>query len=431
MKSLTPNNTHIEAGALVVNNAGEFLVLVGSDGLWSLPKGHVDHGETPAQAACREVFEETHIQSSVLGVLRRFQFHRHKQLYDLTVYLASSDGGDPIDTEHANARATWFTIEDSFAVPSYDSRYRDCVVDYLRFVEAHNGRWPLCGKAGYQGSIPFDQAQLLDERFGASLNLHPLNHGAKRPLFCIEGRAKTARLMESVERAQRSARTVQMMQVPEMPTVEALGRWLIADFVPGTALIELPHEYVGESHLEAAGSLLAAIHGSPLPSEDRAQGFAKAVAYIRKTILRSLDALEHTGFIANADRELIEERLEGWCRDDLSPQTLACTHWDYVPGNIIVAGKQVYAVDFEGSRLFFPSYDLVKALHYFEYFGFDARVFIDSYVRAGGGSALCALDQMKLFFYVRCLAKRLGKPHLDHRPIEEKLWEVLYGQRNS
>ena len=38
---------------------------------------------------------------------------------------------------------------------------------------------------------------------------------------------------------------------------------------------------------------------------------------------------------------------------------------------------------------------------------------------------------MKLFFYVRCLAKRLGKPHLDHRPIEAKLWEVLYGQRDS
>ena len=431
MRSTDANNTHIEAGALVVNKAGEFLVLVGSDGLWSLPKGHVDYGETPAQAACREVLEETHIQSSAVCVLRRFQFHRRKQLYDLTVYLASSDGGNAADTEHANAWATWFTLEDAFAVPTYDSRYRDCIADFLRFVEAHDGHWLLCEKADDQEPIPADQAQLLEGRLGASQNLRPLNHGAKRPLFAIEGCSKTARLMESAERAQRSARTVQMMQAPEMPAVEALGRWLIAGFVPGTPLVELPRESVEKAHLEAAGQLLAAIHGSPLPSEDRAQGFAKAVAYIRKTAQRSLDALERTGFIAKADRVLIEERLEQWCGEGLSPQMLACTHWDYVPSNIIIAGERAYVVDFEGARLFFPSYDLAKALHYLEYFGFDTSAFVDSYVRAGGGSAVRDLDQMKLFFYVRCLAKRLGKPHLDHRPIEAKLWEVLYGQRDS
>ena len=40
--------------------------------LWSLPKGHIEEGETPEQAAVREVQEETGIESEIskeLGVI--------------------------------------------------------------------------------------------------------------------------------------------------------------------------------------------------------------------------------------------------------------------------------------------------------------------------------------------------------------------------
>lgn len=40
--------------------------------LWSLPKGHIEEGETPEQAALREVAEETGIESEIsksLGVI--------------------------------------------------------------------------------------------------------------------------------------------------------------------------------------------------------------------------------------------------------------------------------------------------------------------------------------------------------------------------
>ena len=47
-------------GAVIRNEAGQVLFLVRSDnGLWDLPAGAIDPGETPAQAVVREVREET------------------------------------------------------------------------------------------------------------------------------------------------------------------------------------------------------------------------------------------------------------------------------------------------------------------------------------------------------------------------------------
>ena len=71
----------VSAGGLVVDATGTMGLLIGridhkdSTGkriLWSLPKGHIEEGETPEQAAIREVAEETGITSSItksLGVI--------------------------------------------------------------------------------------------------------------------------------------------------------------------------------------------------------------------------------------------------------------------------------------------------------------------------------------------------------------------------
>ncbi|RMG21939.1 MAG: NUDIX domain-containing protein [Bacteroidetes bacterium] len=49
------------AGGLVENEEGEYLGIY-NRGRWTLPKGHIDAGETPQQAALREVQEETGLQ---------------------------------------------------------------------------------------------------------------------------------------------------------------------------------------------------------------------------------------------------------------------------------------------------------------------------------------------------------------------------------
>lgn len=67
----------ISAGGLVVDLSGERGLLIGRHDkrgrtLWSLPKGHIEVGETPEAAALREVEEETGIVSKItrsLGVI--------------------------------------------------------------------------------------------------------------------------------------------------------------------------------------------------------------------------------------------------------------------------------------------------------------------------------------------------------------------------
>lgn len=58
---------------VVVNEKGEWLVVKkkysGLKGLWSLPAGFVQEGETVEMAAMREVKEETGIDSEVIGLI--------------------------------------------------------------------------------------------------------------------------------------------------------------------------------------------------------------------------------------------------------------------------------------------------------------------------------------------------------------------------
>jgi 8-oxo-dGTP pyrophosphatase MutT (NUDIX family) len=71
----------ISAGGLVIDFSGTQGLLIGRIDLkdaarerllWSLPKGHIESGETPEEAALREVMEETGIESEIaraLGVI--------------------------------------------------------------------------------------------------------------------------------------------------------------------------------------------------------------------------------------------------------------------------------------------------------------------------------------------------------------------------
>ena len=54
------------AGGVVFNEKNEVLVIFRRD-FWDLPKGKIDKGESPEQAAVREVQEETGLENVILG----------------------------------------------------------------------------------------------------------------------------------------------------------------------------------------------------------------------------------------------------------------------------------------------------------------------------------------------------------------------------
>jgi len=75
--------TH-SAGGVVTNDKGEVLVVSQHGTSWSLPKGHIDRGESVLVAAKREIYEESGI--------RDLEFVRELGKYER--YRIGVDGGD-------------------------------------------------------------------------------------------------------------------------------------------------------------------------------------------------------------------------------------------------------------------------------------------------------------------------------------------------
>ena len=80
---------------------------------WEIPAGRVDRGETPAQAAAREVLEETGWRPSALEQL--VSYHPHNGTSDATfnVFLArhATEVGAPTDPDEAE-RIEWLGWDD-------------------------------------------------------------------------------------------------------------------------------------------------------------------------------------------------------------------------------------------------------------------------------------------------------------------------------
>ena len=83
------------AGGVVGNGKSE-LLLIHRNGMWDLPKGHVEKGETHTYAALREVEEETGVANLSIGSLIAKTYH---------VY--------PLDGEWILKQTSWYDMQTS------------------------------------------------------------------------------------------------------------------------------------------------------------------------------------------------------------------------------------------------------------------------------------------------------------------------------
>jgi ADP-ribose pyrophosphatase YjhB (NUDIX family) len=113
----------VSAGGLVVDSTGKLGLLIGRRDqkdatgtriLWSLPKGHIEDGETPEQAALREVQEETGIQSVIeksLGVIDFWFMAGGKRIHKTVHhYLFRESGGLLAAQETEVDEVAWFPL---------------------------------------------------------------------------------------------------------------------------------------------------------------------------------------------------------------------------------------------------------------------------------------------------------------------------------
>ncbi|WP_082501565.1 NUDIX hydrolase [Williamsia sp. Leaf354] len=84
--------------------------------MWSLPKGHIETGETVEQTAMREVAEETGIEGTVVASLGKIDYwfvsegkRIHKTVHH---YLMRSTGGELSDADYEVAEVAWVPLSD-------------------------------------------------------------------------------------------------------------------------------------------------------------------------------------------------------------------------------------------------------------------------------------------------------------------------------
>lgn len=104
----------------------EILLIADSKGRWTIPKGHIEEGETARQAAEREIREETGLQEmKVLDFLGKinFRYRRNSSLVLMTteIFLVRAQGkSQSVKPEKWMSSLAWMSANEALDKIQYD-----------------------------------------------------------------------------------------------------------------------------------------------------------------------------------------------------------------------------------------------------------------------------------------------------------------------
>lgn len=121
----------VSAGGIVFRRTPDgiarFLLIRDSYDNWGFPKGHLEEGESPADAALRETLEETGLTDlTIQGPIRIIDWHfrfrgRHIHKYCHFFLLESRDGDAVPQLDEGITACRWCMLEEALEVLSYDN----------------------------------------------------------------------------------------------------------------------------------------------------------------------------------------------------------------------------------------------------------------------------------------------------------------------
>ncbi|OGE36903.1 hypothetical protein A3B45_02840 [Candidatus Daviesbacteria bacterium RIFCSPLOWO2_01_FULL_39_12] len=105
------------AGGIVLKNGKVLLTKHSQNHHWSFPKGLIDPGQTPPEAAVREVREEGGVEAEILDKVGYnkyvYTLNGEKIFKVVTYFLMKYVSGDPKDHDWEVEEAGWYTPEDA------------------------------------------------------------------------------------------------------------------------------------------------------------------------------------------------------------------------------------------------------------------------------------------------------------------------------
>jgi 8-oxo-dGTP pyrophosphatase MutT (NUDIX family) len=142
MPTKTSRSIKRAAGCVVHRRDGDslrILLILDRYGRWTLPKGHLEPGETEEQAAVREVFEETTVVGALGPVVGRIAYNvmkngqpREKQVTFFLMHAAASDAAPQAGEV---AALEWFAPDEALARIGY-AQVRDVLARAIEMIPA-------------------------------------------------------------------------------------------------------------------------------------------------------------------------------------------------------------------------------------------------------------------------------------------------------
>src|SRR5881409_475239 len=123
-----PRNREFSAGGVVVRGDDTIVIIpvrraASGRAVVALPKGHIDPGETPIEAAAREVREEAGVETEPvfkLGDVRYwYQRSGRRIAKEVAFFLCEYRSGDPADHDAEVEVARWIPMDEALRTLSY------------------------------------------------------------------------------------------------------------------------------------------------------------------------------------------------------------------------------------------------------------------------------------------------------------------------